>query len=328
MMEYEVFKGIVAAKFKDYLPKEFAEGKVQITPAYKTNVVKDGLTVLMEDQKVTPTVYVDDMYKAFRETHDLEAVLRKIADTYAKAARDVVIDAERYFDFENVKDDIVLKVINTERNKGMLEKMPHREFMDLSVIYVVDVNVKGEKGSIRITNDLMEKYGVTEEELYKTALRNTKKKAPFTIIDMKDIMEEMMGGMEVDNGLKRGDMLVLTNLERSYGANIMLYDDMMQKVAERMGGDFYFLPSSVHELIAVRDDAAPAEELSDMVMAVNADCVDEQECLSDHAYHYDAKLHKLEPAKADPEKELDVSIPSGAAGYTAGKEILSVEVRR
>ena len=40
--------------------------------------------------------------------------------------------------------------------------MPHREFMDLSVIYVVDVNVNVEKGSIRITNNVMEKYVVTE----------------------------------------------------------------------------------------------------------------------------------------------------------------------
>jgi len=328
MMEYEVFKGIVAAKFKDYLPEKFAKGKVQITPAYKTNVVKDGLTVLMEDQKVTPTVYVDDMYKAFRETQNLEGVLNKTAEMYANAAREGVIDAEQYFDYENVKDDVILKVINTKQNKGMLEKMPHREFMDLSVIYVVDVNVNGEKGSIRITNNLMEKYGVTEEELYKTALHNTKIKAPFVTVDMKDTIEEMTDGMEMDNGLKRGDMLVLTNLERFCGANIMLYDDMMQKVSERMGGDFYILPSSVHELIAVHDDAAPAEELSDMVRAVNAYCVDEQERLSDQAYHYDAKLHKLEPANAAPEKELDVLIPSGAAEHTAGKDIMGVEVRR
>ena len=120
MMEYEVFKGIVAAKFKDYLPEKFAKGKVQITSTYKTNVVKDGLTVLMEDQKVTPTVYVDDMYKAFRETQNLEGVLNKTAEMYANAAREGVIDAEQYFDYENVKDDVILKVINTKQNKGML----------------------------------------------------------------------------------------------------------------------------------------------------------------------------------------------------------------
>ena len=44
-------------------------------------------------------------------------------------------------------------------------------------------------------------------------------------------------------------MYVLTNQKNIRGAAMMLYDDMLEKAAEKLGGDVYVIPSSIHETL-------------------------------------------------------------------------------
>ena len=59
-------------------------------------------------------------------------------------------------------------------------------------------------------------------------------------------------------------------------------------------GDFYVLPSSVHETLIIPKDAGmELRDLEQMVQEVNQTQVAPQERLSDHVYEYDAKEHEL-----------------------------------
>ena len=70
-----------------------------------------------------------------------------------------------------------------------------------------------------------------------------------------------------------------------------------------MGGDYFVLPSSVHEvLIMPKSEDMDPKELRNMVQDVNATQVAEGEILSDQVYEYDAKTHKL--SICAPGKEL------------------------
>ncbi len=86
-------------------------------------------------------------------------------------------------------------------------------------------------------------------------------------------------------------MKVLTNSKRSSGAVCILYPGVLEEVAaERMGGDFYIIPSSVHEVILLPDDGRLLEEnLKEMIFEVNRTKVDPEEVLSDNLYYYDAE---------------------------------------
>ena len=56
---------------------------------------------------------------------------------------------------------------------------------------------------------------------------------------------------------------------------------------ERVGDDFYVLPSSVHELIIVnRTIATRTKEMKNMVRTVNSSVVEPEERLSDQIYRY------------------------------------------
>ena len=301
MMDYETFKSAVERSFKDYLPEEYADGKVEIQKVKKVNETKDGL-VLVNAGQVSPTIYLDDMYGYYVKGHSMEETMQSIAELYEDSVIQVPDDFSAMFDFENAKENLVIQLINTEQNEELLESLPHREFCDLSVICAVRVSIDGMEGNVKVSDALLKRFGVTEDELFEAAYKSNKKAAPYCIFDIRDMLSGCIGGMPEE--LERGTMLVLTNQEKSLGASFMLYDDMMQRVAENFDGDFYIIPSSIHELIAVKADGNDPEALMDMVESVNACCVDMKEQLSNQVYRYDSLLHRVEPAVDTPAKKL------------------------
>ena len=88
-------------------------------------------------------------------------------------------------------------------------------------------------------------------------------------------------------------MFVLINDTKVNGAAAILNDDIRQEIAEKVG-DFYMLPSSIHETLIIPKDAGMEfKEPEQMVQEVNQTQVAPGERLSDHVYEYDAKEHEL-----------------------------------
>jgi hypothetical protein len=60
----------------------------------------------------------------------------------------------------------------------------------------------------------------------------------------------------------------------------------LEQVRERLGEDFYILPSSIHELLVLPRSMMDANELQEMVKCVNATVVNPEDVLSDGVYAY------------------------------------------
>lgn len=74
---------------------------------------------------------------------------------------------------------------------------------------------------------------------------------------------------------------------KTYGACSILYPGMLEQLAERIGGDYYMIPSSVHEFLLVpREREQDREELKKMIAEVNRTELPPEEVLSDHLYLY------------------------------------------
>ena len=119
---------------------------------------------------------------------------------------------------------------------------------------------------------------------------------------MNEVMKEMMGpevyemfGIPDD---AEETMYVATVPDKNSGAGVIAYQDFMDQAAERVGGDFFVLPSSINEILLVPDNGdMTADALRDMVKDVNAKEVSPEERLSDNVYHYDSKDHVFELAE-------------------------------
>ena len=227
----------------------------------------------------------------------------------------------------SAKDKIVFQLINTEQNKSFLEKVPHREFQDLSIIYKVVINVEKESiHNVQVTNELSKRLGMDEEMLFKSAAENTRRILPPTVRNMKDVITEMFeaqGMPEELSNMMMGQipeelpMWVITNNVGNNGAVSMLYENELHELAENMESDLYILPSSVHEVIAVSTDMGNPEELAQMVAEINMQEVSLSERLSNQVYHYDKDLRKLSLATDTPNKRLDGIVSEPPLVYEA-----------
>ena len=81
------------------------------------------------------------------------------------------------------------KLINAEKNKGLLEDVPHKDFLDLSIVFqcLVSLEEIGEDASILINNTHSEMWNVSVEELYQAAMENTHQLCPYEIKDITDV---------------------------------------------------------------------------------------------------------------------------------------------
>lgn len=328
MMDYEIFKEVVAEKMPSFLPGELRGREVMIQSVDKINQTVDGLILKMdgENEKVSPTIYLNDMYEHYKQFGDLQLTLETVGDAMLRAM-EKGIQVQNGLNFDNPEEKIVFQLINTEQNRDMLEHVPHREWKDLSIIYRMVTNVDRDGIESAVVRDgLAEKLGFTEEQLFNFAVENTRKIFPPTVRSMNDVMREIFlaDGMPLEVAEMMFSevpadkmMYVISNEKGINGAISMLYEDQLHALAEQLDTDLYILPSSIHETIAVSVDMGDPEELARMVSEINMDQVSLQERLSNQVYHYDKDLRVLSMATDTPNKRLDGMVAEPTLIYEA-----------
>ena len=136
-------------------------------------------------------------------------------------------------------------------------------------------------------NDLMKVWGIETEELHELAVRNMTRLIPGTFRGMSVVMNALCGGKTDVLDPENEMLFVLSNEGGWYGAAAVLDDKIMKSVVERVGEEFYVLPSSVHELLVVPlNMGMDVGQLKEMVTSINASEVALEEQLSDNVYRY------------------------------------------
>ena len=283
--------------------------KVSLQDITKNNgVVLTGLTIAQKGVNISPTIYLEDFYDAFQNGKSMEEIMEEIKDVYYRSKIDKDINMDFFTEFNKAKGRIVYKLIHYDKNRELLKDIPHREYLDLAIVYYYLVDMEEfANATILIHNKHMENWNVTEAELYESAKLNTPQLLKMKFCGMLEILKELAGEDflfrdEEENALREEllvenhntaddiGMYVLSNRTRLYGAVTILYEGVMEECCEKLGGSFYILPSSVHEVILVPDNEEISKDnLVRMVREVNATQVEEQEQLSDFVYYYNAK---------------------------------------
>lgn len=313
-MNYEEFLSAIKEKFLDYMPNKFKSMEVSIISVTKINVQVDELILKKKGMQISPAIDIHGLYKYYKTCGNLEEVLIEACSLMSKAFTEMpFLDAGHIFD--DAKDKVIFHLINTEQNRVLLENIPHREFQDLSIVYRVIIK-EDQNGiqSTKVTNELANRLGMNEEQLFKCAAENTIRLFPPTVRNMMDIMKDMFlkdGMPEETADLMIGEippkqtMWVISNNKGINGAVSMLYENKLHDLAEKIDSDLYIIPSSVHEVIAVSSEIGGPEEIAAMVAEINRDHVSLQERLSNQVYLYDRELRKTSLATDTPNKRID-----------------------
>lgn len=283
-----------AIKISKAIEKELGEEyEVTIREVMKNNsVMLTGIMISDKIQNVIPTIYVDGFWVEYESGTPMSLVVSKVINLYSKQKPKSDVDMSFFTDYEQVKERICYRLIGRENNEKLLEDIPYIEFYDLAIsfFYAYEGEELGE-GSILIRKTHMETWNVTISELFDRATINTPKLFPWECQKIDALLEEppeIIGDGEIGSILQEIPMRVLSNQKRIHGACCILYPGVLQQLAVEQGGNYYILPSSVHEVILLKDLGNEDEtRLKWMIYHINRDAVEEEEILSDSLYYYD-----------------------------------------
>ena len=270
------------------------------------NLVLTGISIRSREVNIAPTIYMDDYYNDYKNGRPVMDIIAEIENIYNTYKLEHNFDVNSITDFNHVQGKICYKLVNKDKNKELLLDAPYIQFHDLAIVFYVVVSEDSDRtGTITVRNNLMEMLGNPDiNELYRIAKNNTQKRYKGSVFNMIEIMGEIISH-NVDNiepnivddffemNFTYEDnmipMFVATNNKKINGAGVILYEGLLKTFAEKIGCDFYILPSSVHEVIFVPANGdMDARYLIQMVREVNATQVAPDEVLSDNVYMYHA----------------------------------------
>lgn len=305
----DLFAEAIKAGFEEAHP----ECSVMVHKVTKNNdLVLTGISIRSREVNIAPTIYMDDYYNDYKNGRPVMEIISEIENIYDTYKLEHNFDVNSITDFSHVQDKICYKLVNRDKNKELLSDAPYIQFHDLAIIFYVIVSEDSDRtGTVTVRNNLMEMWGNPDiNELYRIAKNNTQKRYKGSVFNMIEIMGEIISH-NVDNiepnivddffemNFTYEDnmipMFVATNSKKVNGAGVILYEGLLKTFAEKIGSDFYILPSSIHEVIFVPANGdMDVRYLIQMVKEVNATEVSPSEVLSDNVYKYHADTDFVE----------------------------------
>ena len=293
MMSFEEFTEDILQEIRERSDGAFRIRREDVTK--NNNVKLTGISVMKEGEDIGPCIYLNESYREYESGGmDFDEIVDEVYRQILRHKDDELpdFDTEGFLNWETVRGTIYAKLVNAEENQEQLEKIPHRRFMDLAVVYyaVARDHAQEEFGVIPIHNGHMEKWGQDEDALYRAAMGNMRADGEPYFVSMETVMKSLLPDTVVPREREHKpekDMYILTNSRKKYGASELLDRNTLRMIADKLGDGFVVLPSSLHETIILPPkDEAEYEWLAGMVQEVNDTHVDIEERLSYHVYAY------------------------------------------
>lgn len=283
--------------------------QVKLQHVLKNNGIElDAVSIYIEGKHLSPNIYLKPFFDSYRMGKPLSFVMMEIIYQYKKYSSETDINEIDINDFKSIRNDIVLRLVNYDRNKEMLKECPYKLFLDLAITFRCIVNEDDiGMASIMITNKEFDRWDVDLEDLYQLALFNTVQRYPWQMIPIskvvmdcfesrinelpEDVASELKNLRLEETGV---NMFVLTNQPKVFGAACLIYDNVIKNFAKVQESNVYIMPSSVHEVMLVpEDDTTSSEFLQELLDEANRSSVGLIDLLSDHIYYYDRDMDKI-----------------------------------
>lgn len=293
--------------------------KVEVQEMVKNNgVIKLGMAIQEQGKSVRPLIYLEPYLRSLNEGNTMEETAQSIYAVHRKCCGQEPAVVNRFFQVELIKDRIIYQLINLEKNREILETIPHRVIgKDLAVVFAV-LWEKDDAGMMttKIKWEHVRYWQMEEEELWELANKNTPVLLPVVVESLEDVLMDLLKAQFEESGITfnegawdkvldahrsrgeqqesiRSKLYVLTNVHKTWGASVILYPEVLKTVSQKLGGDLLILPSSIHEVLFMRDNLSEYGELAEMVKEINKKEVLPEEVLSDSVYIYTAKENMI-----------------------------------
>ncbi len=293
-MELKDFAALIAVGAQGQLGDQY---EVSDTVNMKNNSTEYiGIMFQKKKENVAPTIYIEDLYEGYKNQEvTIQDAIKEVIDRYEKSKKGLQRINGLSVDYASCRDRIIYRLVSKERNLFILKDMPYIPFLDMAITFHLVVSINDScMQSLKITRELQQEWGVSVEQLLKLAKENTPELLPARVCELSQLMKCYINTrefkLEQEEDLtneEKIDMIVVSNELGINGAAVVLYDGVIEQIANEYDSDLYLLPSSIHEMIVVPAGEEDLHEtFSSMVNNINQRYVDEDEVLSDRVYIY------------------------------------------
>ena len=260
-----------------------------------------GCTLQLPGAAAAPTFYLEDLYEAYLNGTAIEDIAEGVIKFSKENNRTVIPNGIDVVNYESARKHLGLMVIGAEENKEYLGTLVHEVVEGLALVPIIFINDENSTGCIKIKKELLMAWEVTAQEVMEEAKQNSAKIMPPTFRLMGDILKEN-SDLDLDDLCvpEEAELFVVSNRHFMYGASVAFYPGFLESIGKALGTDFYILPSSINEILILRDLGQDPLGLLQLVKLVNRTELQPEEVLADAVFYYSRNggFRRLLPAAA------------------------------
>lgn len=214
--------------------------------------------------------------------------------------------------YEDIRSSLRVRVMDIKENAAMLQDILFEPVgCGLAMVPYMELSrYLSEDGIANVPASFEQLDGASRSRILDDAMKGSVEEDHPKLCSVQETLFGPQDGPGPQNYLEGGDipedcLLVLTTEKGRLGASALLYPGMKEKLGEVIGGDYYILPSSVHEVLILPDrgETAP-KDLARMVKDINENVVKPEDRLCNKVFRYRLKEQELTVA-ADPDRNRD-----------------------
>lgn len=198
--------------------------------------------------------------------------------------------------YDSIKDLLEVNAISEKYNRDVLAGTKYRVLGDIAIVYFINADNR-DLGEVMKAIPVLNAISIKQIE--NDALLNSMTRNPAVIKSMDSEIESIIG-ISIPKDEATSEMYIASVPSKKFGACVLAYPWFFEQAAATVDGSYYVIPSSVHELILVKDSGNLSDDdinkFKSDIKLVNKTILARDEILSDNLYHYDAEFHKFEIA--------------------------------
>ncbi len=189
--------------------------------------------------------------------------------------------------YNRMLEKVRIQMVARSANADRLSEVPHIDMLDMAAVFRVVMPGDESIVSAAVTNSLLRRFNVAPEKFRQDALHAAETNNPVRIEGLGSVLSELENR---EDNIYESPLVFAGTRDKMWGAGVIAYPKFMEEAAQKIGGDFFLLPSSVHEVLLLPDDGTmDTDYLKELVTSVNMTEVSPEERLTNNAYHYDAR---------------------------------------
>ena len=204
-------------------------------------------------------------------------------------------------DYEQVKENLFIRLINFEKNKAELEKSFYKRNGDIALtLYMKVSDEDGMMTSFKVPLKYVDSWKLDKEEVFMKALKNTASMMPPKGYEWaKMLMNPDYDGEDIcdPDYIPRSDAMgnCLSTKQKTNGAIAIFYPGVAEEYCHKMDTeDIYLVFTSIHEVMIHNAEMVEAEDLEAVLRDTMKEATPWDDVLTSHIYHYNVKSDQIE----------------------------------